>query len=241
VVGKQGSLTHSIFRATDIAPGKIADSSFYDDNQRPTWNQCTGDAFAYGASGPRTGGLPNTDPLRGTANRYVASWVLYMDAPGVTVQQAARKAAAATMPFSVRTIPGFRVFGRGCKGTAGTPTLDMAGVPEIDSPLTLRVRGLPRQRPGLLQIGVSDKLWGSFKLPLDMGIFGMTGCTQYIGVLLEVLLQSSATGELQLSARLPKDKNLIGSKLLLQYLSLDPGANAANLIQSNAVEISIGG
>ncbi|MHC4513227.1 MAG: hypothetical protein ACYTGW_04600 [Planctomycetota bacterium] len=239
VAGKQGSLTHSIFRATDIT--RIVDSSFYDDSIRPTWNQCTGDGFAYGASGPTTGGLPNTDPLRGPANNYVASWVLYMDAPGVTMQQAVQKAAAAARPFTVRTIPGFRLFGQGCRGTAGTPILDMAGVPEIDSPLTLRVRNLPKQQPGLLQIGLSDKRWGSFPLPLDMAIFGMPGCTQYIGPVLEVLLQSSTNGDLQLQARLPNDKNLIGAKTFLQHLSVDPGANAANLINTNAVEISIGG
>jgi len=239
VAGKQGSLTHSIFRDTNIT--NITDSSFYDDNVRPTWNQCTGDAFAYGASGPRTGGLPNTDPLRGPANRYLASWVLYMDAPGVTVQQAMQKAVAARTPLTVRTIPGFRLIGRGCKGTAGTPTLDAAGVPEIGTPVTVRVRGLPAKKPGLLQIGLSDKLWGNFNLPLDMAFFGMTGCTQYIGPLVEVLLQSGANGDLQLTAKIPNDKHLIAAKAFLQYLSVDQGANAAHLINTNGLEISIGG
>ena len=105
----------------------------------------------------------------------------------------------------------------------------------------MRIQGLSRQQPGLLQIGLSDKQWGSFKLPFDMGYFGMTGCTQYIDAVIQAVLRSTSNGGLQLQGRLPKDKNLVGTSIFLQYISVDLGANAANLVNTNAVEISIGG
>ena len=51
----------------------------------PDTAKAAGDAFAYAAAGPATGGVPNTDPLRGAAYRLVATNVQYFDRPGMTV------------------------------------------------------------------------------------------------------------------------------------------------------------
>ena len=101
VTGAQGSLTTAFRRDTDIT--KMVQSSYYDDDIAPSWNQCTGDAFAYAASGPTTGGLPNTDPLRGPANHLTVHRINYFDPPGVTVAQAEARANAARNPLEART------------------------------------------------------------------------------------------------------------------------------------------
>jgi hypothetical protein len=102
VTGAQGALTMAFRRDTDML--KIVETSFYDDDTSPTWAQCTGDAFAYAASGPQTGGLPNTDPLRGPANHLTNFRIAYFDAPGMTPVRAAARANEARNPLLAHTL-----------------------------------------------------------------------------------------------------------------------------------------
>jgi hypothetical protein len=84
VDGPQGALgiVHTV--STDI-PG-FTYTSYYLDKRTPgggTETQCTGDAFAYGASGPWvTQALPNTDPTNGAANRLAVTRSLFYESPG---------------------------------------------------------------------------------------------------------------------------------------------------------------
>jgi hypothetical protein len=76
-------------------------TSYYLDKQNPgggSETQCTGDASAYGASGPRVAqALPNTDPTLGTANRLTATRSLFYDSPGKA--DGPRREAEVTSPL----------------------------------------------------------------------------------------------------------------------------------------------
>lgn len=84
VDGAQGSLGIVHGFSTDI-PG-FAHTSYYLDKQAPgggAETQCTGDASAYGMSGPWLNAtVPNTDPTLGTANRLAVTRHLFYDSPG---------------------------------------------------------------------------------------------------------------------------------------------------------------
>ncbi len=64
LTGKQGTLY--IYHSTATTIQNLVMTSFYSDESSPTWKQCSGDAFAYGVSGPRIDQpLPITDPMKG--------------------------------------------------------------------------------------------------------------------------------------------------------------------------------
>lgn len=99
LTGLQGAVTIAWSLDTDIQ--NLNRWSHYFDNSNPAWNQCTGDPFAFAASGQATGTLPNTDPLRGEAFRFILDRVIYYDEPGMTLPEALRRVAAAGKPIEM--------------------------------------------------------------------------------------------------------------------------------------------
>jgi hypothetical protein len=103
VTGAQGSVTMTAQFVTNI-PGFL-NTSTYEDDATPSGTQCTGDAFAYGASGVRIEGsgasLPNTDPVVGAASNFTASRFIYYDAPGLSVAGAQQRRAWVLNPLGV--------------------------------------------------------------------------------------------------------------------------------------------
>jgi hypothetical protein len=84
VDGPQGGLTIVHTTTTDI-PGFASTSYYFDDKTPGTGSetQCTGDAFAYGSSGPWVNQtLPVTDPTLGTANKLQVTRTVFYDSPG---------------------------------------------------------------------------------------------------------------------------------------------------------------
>jgi hypothetical protein len=107
VTGPQGSVTTSVQFSTDI-PG-FAATSIYEDTLTPSDMQCTGDAFAYGASGAEItgsgGSLPNTDPAMGASNLLTATRFIYYDAPGLDPAGAQRRRGWALNPITTLVFP----------------------------------------------------------------------------------------------------------------------------------------
>ena len=94
VDGPQGGLT-SVHRYDTDIPG-FATTSYYLDQRTPTGTaerQCTGDAAAYGASGPRIAqAIPNTDPRSQPANRLDGHARPVLHRPGLVRRPASRRA-----------------------------------------------------------------------------------------------------------------------------------------------------
>ncbi|MHC4948591.1 MAG: hypothetical protein ACYTG1_10050 [Planctomycetota bacterium] len=111
VTGPEGSLLFSHRLDTDTG---LVPTSFYSDDATPPETQCTGDAFAYGTSGPFTNqAIPNTDPLLGAASTFVTRRTIYYEPPGATVADAAARhaeaqadLAAAAAPYDETLVPG---------------------------------------------------------------------------------------------------------------------------------------
>lgn len=107
VDGPQGglSIVHSL--VTDIA--SLNNTSHYLDDSTPgggAETQCTGDAQAFGESGPwLNSNLPNTDPRSTPFSSLTSTRTLYFEAPGNA--NGAARAAQAGSPFeiTVSTVP----------------------------------------------------------------------------------------------------------------------------------------
>ena len=98
VAGDQGGLAiaHQLQTTLPLTP-----THYYLDDSTPPVTQCTGDAFAYGQSGPYIDEtLPNTDPNLGSAATLKATRTLYYEAPSLTSAQAATRYSQATNPMT---------------------------------------------------------------------------------------------------------------------------------------------
>jgi hypothetical protein len=102
---RPASLTAAALAAAVL--GGLSSTSYYLDDATPAGGvetQCTGDAAAYGASGPLVEqALPNTDPTRGAANRFAATRSIFYDAPGEA--DGARRKAHVDRPLQAATSP----------------------------------------------------------------------------------------------------------------------------------------
>ena len=104
VTGAQGTVTNVHSLQASTPPTSV--TSYYLDDSTPATAQCTGDAFAYGSSGPFTNsGIPCTDPAQGCTDTLVATRTLYFDPPGGTAATAADEARNATTPLHFTTAP----------------------------------------------------------------------------------------------------------------------------------------
>ncbi|MFM8312433.1 MAG: hypothetical protein ACKOAZ_11105 [Ilumatobacteraceae bacterium] len=102
VSGTQGSVTIVHTGETNIP--SLTPSSYYLDTTSPTSRerQCTGDRWAYGASGPWINTpIPSTDPTTGSSFFLRRFRSLYFDAPGVTAVQSAARVSQVSQPLRV--------------------------------------------------------------------------------------------------------------------------------------------
>ncbi|MFL5735176.1 MAG: hypothetical protein ACJ78Q_18625 [Chloroflexia bacterium] len=99
VTGPQGSVTQAHAVSSDIPA--LTYTLYYLDSTTPPDIQCTGDAFAYGSSGPWVNqALPCTDPSMGCSNYLNTTRYLYYDPPGMTVAGAAARYNQAANPLT---------------------------------------------------------------------------------------------------------------------------------------------
>jgi hypothetical protein len=101
VDGPQGGLSMVHTVQTDISP--FTSSSHYLDDSTPgagAETQCTGDAQAFGESGPWLNlSLPNTDPRSSPFKSLTSTRTIYFEAPGAA--NGAARAAQAGSPFQI--------------------------------------------------------------------------------------------------------------------------------------------
>jgi hypothetical protein len=104
VTGAQGTLVMSLVMETDIDPLNL--TSFYSDDQTPSYTQCTGDAYEYATSGPWVDQvMPNTDPYLGPHNNLTGLRVIYYEPPDQTTATAALRHSQATTALAVAVQP----------------------------------------------------------------------------------------------------------------------------------------
>ncbi|MDP6929194.1 MAG: hypothetical protein QF412_05780 [Planctomycetota bacterium] len=134
----------------------------------------------------------------------------------------------------------YKVFGKGCPGSRGLPTLAAVGDHKLGGYTTIRINNLLPKQPAALMFGISDKVFGKLRLPLDLGVIGMTGCKQWVSG--ESIIPSNTGSGLAASTyRYPLAGSLIGKSFFNQYLALDSGARGpTKVVASNAGKLVMG-
>lgn len=123
----------------------------------------------------------------------------------------------------------YRFFGAGCPGALGEPQLTLPGIhaPVLSTTFRLGLGNLPLDL-GLVITGLSDAAHGPFALPLDLGPFGMPGCSLLAAPAATALVVGSG-GLAHWDLPVPGDPAFMGLFLYNQGFALDPAANAAGL------------
>ncbi|MCB9882356.1 MAG: S8/S53 family peptidase [Planctomycetes bacterium] len=166
-----------------------------------------------------------------TRTSGVATLRVVVNSVEVTQVPYAVVATEATQPYRAGRIASF---GLGCGSPA--PQLIGGGQPLVGRRLDLSVPNA--NYPGIaLMIGTSNQMWNGIALPLDLTPFGGTGCSWLVS--LEAILSLGPAQSV--TAPLPLDRALLGTTLYAQAIAPLPGANPANLVLSNGVEVRIGG
>ena len=135
---------------------------------------------------------------------------------------------------------GYSLLGVGCKGSSGTPQLYCTKYPKLGQPFEFRVVGMTAARSGVILAGLTDLLWKTVTLPLDLSPLGASACHLFISIDAELGFTADATGATTFNVRLPNDQTLLGLHFFNQAFVLSPGSNALGLITSNAGRAFIG-
>jgi hypothetical protein len=154
--------------------------------------------------------------------------------PGRTFTQIS---CASTSRFTVAlfTSGGVNWLGDGCAGTVGRTQLDPLATPRIGHTFTTFVN--PPPAFGLVFTGFSSTTTPYGRLPIDLSALGMTGCRLRVSPdLIVPVTGTPARADLPI----PPDPALTGALFHQQALVLDPGANPAGAVLSDAVTAVIG-
>ncbi len=140
----------------------------------------------------------------------------------------------------LRRAADYVVYGSGCAGSAGVPTLAAAAgsLPLPGTTFSTLVTGAP-VGVGSMVSGFSSTSYAGLPLPLSLAGIGMPGCQLLAEPLVLDLLVGSGT-TLPWSLSLPTGTALLGARFFQQALVLDPAANAFGFVVSNAAAATIG-
>lgn len=191
-----------------------------------------------------------------------AHWQLNLDAPrrGVTTVAAAYDAAREqivhfggsgvtggplqtdeTWLYVSEPRPSWSVFGQGCLGTAGIPTLAAppGQLPVVGQSFALELSSLPPTAAAFGVLGRSRTLFGAIPLPFDLGVIGMTGCDLLVSLELSTPVPT-VNGFGAWLVSVPNNPELAGEQLFVQGIVVDLAANPLGLTVTNAGEGTIG-
>jgi hypothetical protein len=130
--------------------------------------------------------------------------------------------------YSTAAPAAYDVYGRGCAGSLGIPTLTPApsSLPWIGDTLRVQVSAVPAGAPAMMAMGFSV-----LRPPLDLRPFGMPGCNVYFAPEASLLLPAATT---EWSLAIPNQQALRGLLFYQQAGVVDPSANAIGVALSDA-------
>lgn len=140
-----------------------------------------------------------------------------------------RDSAGYSWEFRTRYLPEFVPFGRGCLGSAGVPVLTAKSLPWLGENHSLTIEHAPSGANGLWLLGTSSTQWAGAALPLDLGVFGMTGCELRTSVDLALPFVGS-----NIVVAIPGASETLGLPFYEQALVFDTLANPAGITATNA-------
>lgn len=147
-----------------------------------------------------------------------------------------------TLYYAARGRPDIGIYGKGCTGSGGVPSLAAAtgSLPKIGNTLKLSLASLPSKAGAMMMlIGLSKSRWSGLNLPLDLVIVGMPNCSLLSSIDVNVgAINTGGTGSFALP--IPKNALFVGQSLYFQTLVFDPGTNTYGAVMTNGAEAVIG-
>ncbi len=135
----------------------------------------------------------------------------------------------------------YEVFGTGCVGSnRQRPVLGFFNVPTIGQSTVFMLDKARGSSSAALVIGASNTIWGAAPLPFDMTGLGAPTCNLLASLDLLVSTPTDVTGQANLPITVPGVTALVGRLLYNQWLVLDPGANALQIVVSGGGRAVIG-
>ncbi|MEZ5963324.1 MAG: hypothetical protein R3F56_05690 [Planctomycetota bacterium] len=137
----------------------------------------------------------------------------------------------------------YALFGSGCPGSVGTPTIQAPAVgPSLGTSFDVTVTSLPFTSAAVGILGASNtRLANGMPLPVSLDFLGMRGCQLNVSTELFVFLGQRPTPDTAIwSLPIPQVCDLFGATFYQQVMVTDPPANALGIIMSNAGQATIG-
>lgn len=141
-----------------------------------------------------------------------------------------------------------RSIGAGCVGSTGrVPSHTITWPsgqqgPQQGSPTTYALSGARATAGVALNVGLSTRTFNGLRLPLDLGIIGVTGCTLYHDIVSSQSLVTNRSGVASFPINWPVDPSAVGSRVYSSWIIVDPGVRRPlPLTLSNAMETVLGG
>ncbi|MEZ5989902.1 MAG: hypothetical protein R3F30_12405 [Planctomycetota bacterium] len=128
------------------------------------------------------------------------------------------------------------IYGQGCKGSNGVPTLALTGTGKLGSTFTVDLASAPASSAAILLLGASS----APPLPLDLGFLGAGGCLLAVGPDFPSGAPTDTSGTASIKLPIPNDSSLVRAKLWWQWLPVDKQANQLGLTVSNFGRVLIG-
>jgi hypothetical protein len=145
--------------------------------------------------------------------------------------------------LEAQTSAGVSLFGTGCRGPAGTPTMTVVrnSLPIIGREFQLSLTALPGAVYNTVfgVVGRSKTRWNGIPLPLDLTFMGITGCSMFVSPdhMEEI---RNVGGSATWSMKVPNVSSIVGSTVYLQAWVIDGNANPGAVLVTNAGEAKVG-
>jgi len=128
----------------------------------------------------------------------------------------------------------------GCDGSSGRTSLTSATVPAIGQTHVVDLAGMPASTAAILVLGYGDTAIALGPLPVDLSLFGLTGCPGNIEPQDTFLVLGDAAGNGSWSLPIPNVPAFVGTKFWNQALVVDPGVNTAGAVMSDSAVGRVG-
>lgn len=114
--------------------------------------------------------------------------------------------------------------------------------PQQGTPTNYSLRNATAAAPVAFNLGLSNRTFNSQRLPLDLGIIGITGCNLYHDIVASQALVTDTRGGTSFAITWPVDPQTIGQTYYTSYTIIDPQVRRPlPLTLSNAMSSTVGG
>lgn len=180
-----------------------------------------------GGVGTSTSGFRRSTTIE---RKYAFGWTTNPPAMGNTT-----RSLAALKIELVQSSGSANVFGQGCRGSNGIPTISYSGAPALGRTLTTQVSNARANGVAIGVIGFNN----SSPFPIDLTSAGAPDCRLYQSP--DVLAgQATGTGSFSQALLIPNDPKLVGVTYYQQYFVFEPTLNPLKLVSSNYGRVVIG-